>query len=178
MLQQVLKISNVRKTAPNKNSQRRVHNFFLWIMNFQIKFVEYITQFCIVHNNSWFNMQMKGKFKFVSLPFIVRSFSVTCPFVVRFVRFLYVAFPFCPLLLRYLYGEVRYVSGRSPVLVRYISVQYSSREPRAAAASTFTNGRPTDKGFWQIFHPLDVRSRYPVRCDWAINPPIPPFACI
>ena len=119
MLQQVLKISNVRKTAPNKNSQRRVHNFFWWIMNFQIKFVEYITQFCIVHNNSWFNIQMYDKFKFVSLPFIVRSFSVTCPFVVRFVRFLYVAFPFCPLLLRYLYGEARYVSVTCPVDLRY-----------------------------------------------------------
>ena len=74
-----------------------------------------------------------------------------------------------PLLVRWGSLRARYLSGRSPVLVRYASVQYSSREPRAAAVSTFTNGRLTDKSFWQIFHPLDVRSRYPVRCDWAIK---------
>ena len=34
---------------------------------------------CHSHNTS-------GKFKFVNPPFIVRSFFITCPFVVRFVR--------------------------------------------------------------------------------------------
>ena len=58
--------------------------------------------------------------------------------------------------------KVRYVSVTCPVDLRYVSVKNSSRKPRAAAASAFTNGRPTDKGFCQIFHPLDVRSRYPV----------------
>ena len=153
MLQQVLKISNVHKTAPNKNSQRRV-NFFLWIMNFQIKFVEYITQFCIVHNNSWFNIQMYDKFKFVSLPFIVRSFSVTCPFVVRFVRFLYVAFLFCPLLLRYLYGEVRYVSVTCLVNIRYSYGTFPFNTPRGSLGQRRRRLSRTNKGFWQIFHPF------------------------
>ena len=100
-----------------------------------------------------------------SSPLVLRSSSVRFPLPVRSSSVLFGSYTLHFRSVRYLYGEVRYPSGRSPVLVRYLSVQYSSREPRAAAASTFTNGRPTDNGFWQIFHPLDVRSRYPVRCD-------------
>ena len=73
------------------------------------------------------------------------EFSITC--TVRSVT--------CLVDLRYSYGT--------------FTIQYSSREPWAAAASTFTNGRPTDKGFWQIFYPLDIRSRYLVRLDWGIH---------
>ena len=102
-----------------------------------------------------------------SSPLVLRSSSVRRPFCSVLIRCISVLSVTSPLLVRWGPLRVRYLSGRSPVLVRYVSVQYSSRGPRAAAASTFTNGRPTDKGFWQIFHPLDVRSRYPVRCDWA-----------
>ena len=147
----------------------KIAQFFLRILNFQIKFVEYMTEFCIVHNHSWFNIwQIQVRKSSVHRPFVFRYLSVRRPFCSVLIRCISVLSVTSPLLVRWGPLRVRYLSGRSPVLVRYVSVQYSSREPRAAAASTFTNGQPTDKGFWQIFHPLDVRLRYPVRCDWAI----------
>ena len=108
-----------------------------------------------VQERSW---SVRGTF----CPFLMRCtfvLSGTCPLLVRW----------SPLLVRWSPFRVRYLSGTCPVLVRYLSVLRSSREPRAAAGSTFTNGRPTDWDFWQFFHPLDVRSRCPVRCDWAIK---------
>ena len=89
---------------------------------------------------------------------VLRSSSVRFPYLsvrrpffsvlIRCISVLSVTFP---LLVRRGPLRVRCLSGRSPVLVRYVSVPYFSREPRAAAASTFTNGRPTDKGFLAAF---------------------------
>ena len=158
-----------------------IAQFFIRILNFQIKFVEYMTEFCIVHNHSWFNIwQIQVRESSVHRPFVFRYLSVRRPFCSVLIRCISVLSVTSLLLVRWGPLRVRYLSGRSPVLVRYASVQYFSREPRAAAASTFTNGRPTDKCFWQIFHPLDVRSRYPVRCDWAIKYEIglPNLCCI
>ena len=139
-------------------------------MNFQIKFVEYIAQFYIVHIDSWFDIwQIQVRLSSVHRPFVFRYLSIRRPFCSVLIRWISVLSVTSPLLVRRGPLRVHYLSGRSPVLVRYVSLQYSSREPQATAASTFTSGRPTDKGFWQIFHPLDIRSRYPVRCNCAIN---------
>ena len=76
--------------------------------------------------------------------------------IVRFVLFLYALFPFCPLLHHYSYGWVCYLCGRSPIPAKYASVQYSLRDPRDSAASTFTNGQPADKVFGGCFSSVNV----------------------
>ena len=97
------------------------------------------------------------KFKFVSHPFTVRSFSVTCPFVVRFVRFLYVAFPFCPLLPRYLYGEVRYVSVTCPVDLRYSYGTCPFNTPRGSLGQQRRRLSRTDDQRTKVFGRFLIR---------------------
>ena len=138
---------------------------------------------------------MYDKFKSVSPPFIVRSF----PLLVRSSSVLFgsynVEFPFCPLLLRNLYGEVRYVSVICLVNFRYSygTFLFNEKQKYRGMFETQKSGNKTSSGdillagasssgavdfhertnngqrFWQIFHPSDVRSRYPGRCDTTIK---------
>ena len=78
----------------------------------------------------------------------VRYFSVTC--TVRSVT--------CPL-------PVRQISGTRSVRVCSILLAGASGSGGIDFHERTTNGQR----FLADFYPLDVRSRYPVRCDWAIN---------
>ena len=95
--------------------------------------------------------QIQVRMSFVHRPFVFPYLSVRRPFcsvLIRCISFVTVTFP---LLVRWDPLRIRYLCGRSSVLVRYVSVENSSWEPRAAAVSTFTNGRPTDKVFGRFF---------------------------
>ena len=85
----------------------------------------------------------------------IRYASVRCPFYAVLVRWMYVRHPFCPVRVRFSY--VAY-----PVCVRYASVTRPFYSVSTSTDSQRITILSTDNFY---FHPLGVRSCYPVRCD-------------
>ena len=81
-----------------------------------------------------------------------------CLFYAVLVRCMYVRHPFCPVRVRFLY--VTY-----PVCVRYASVTRPFYSVSTSTDSQRITILSTDNFY---FHPLGVRSCYPVRCDQGL----------
>ena len=89
----------------------------------------------------------------------IRYASVRCPFYAVLVRWMYVRHPFCPVRFRFSY--VAY-----PVCVRYASVTRPFYSVSTSTDSQRITILSTDNFY---FHPLGVRSCYPVRCDRGLR---------